>query len=433
MSEFADQILGKSAFFMSGLLDGLKSRQKAAPGNGMANADAVMADIRFQALDQLPSNIAIADAQSLEILYLNKQAKSTLERLREIIAPAGERITGQSLNVLYPRIAEHGDALLDPARLPISDRAQVGEEWLGLRLSAILDDEGKVEALLMTWAMITRNVRHTSEFEASVKRIIDAVADSAHFLQRTALGVTEDAAKAKSQSGEAAGSAQDAHANAQSAAVAAEQLTTSIHSMSEQFHTSTKLVAAAVNQGEKTQAVVSRLTEATGKIDAVVKLINEIAGQTNLLALNAMIEAARAGDAGRGFAVVAAEVKDLANQTAQATEDIQTQVDAILRATEETVGAIGEISSRIEEIDQIATSIAAAVEQQSAATAEIARSVHYSSDNMRNVTENLDQANQSMASTSQSAKELHEASNMLNSQTAELRSVSESYLDRLKG
>ena len=202
--------------------------------------------------------------------------------------------------------------------------------------------------------------------------------------------------------------------------------------MSSQFHTSTRLVAGAVDQADKTREVVGRLTDATGKIDAVVKLINEIAGQTNLLALNAMIEAARAGDAGRGFAVVAAEVKDLANQTAQATEDIQTQVDAILGATDETVGAISEISKRIEEIDQIATSIAAAVEEQSAATSEIARSVSYSSDNMRRVTESLDDANSAMVSTSSSANELTDAATLLTTRSDELQRITKQYLERLK-
>jgi methyl-accepting chemotaxis protein len=67
---------------------------------------------------------------------------------------------------------------------------------------------------------------------------------------------------------------------------------------------------------------VRTLAESATRIDAVVRLIGDIASQTNLLALNATIEAARAGEAGKGFAVVASEVKTLASQTARATEDI---------------------------------------------------------------------------------------------------------------
>ncbi|MBR9971313.1 CZB domain-containing protein [Magnetospirillum sp. J10] len=88
-----------------------------------------------------------------------------------------------------------------------------------------------------------------------------------------------------------------------------------------------------VDTVEQTADHVGHLSDASSSIGAIVKQIEQIARQTNILALNATIEAARAGNAGKGFAVVANEVKNLANQTAQATHDIRARIDTLTQET----------------------------------------------------------------------------------------------------
>jgi methyl-accepting chemotaxis protein len=127
------------------------------------------------------------------------------------------------------------------------------------------------------------------------------------------------------------------------------------------------------------------LSERTQQIGDIIETVNDIADQSKLLALNASIEAARAGEEGRGFAVVAMEVRQLAEQSRQATARIRTILEEIQQATntavmvteegnksaasgmalvDRTGHAIGILADTIETAAQAATQIAASTGQQ---------------------------------------------------------------------
>ena len=87
---------------------------------------------------------------------------------------------------------------------------------------------------------------------------------------------------------------------------------------------------------EETRSAVEKCREIY-RISELTDDILGIANRTNLLALNASIEAARAGEAGEGFTVVATQIRELADNSKDATERIRKISDLVVLNVERLV------------------------------------------------------------------------------------------------
>lgn len=177
--------------------------------------------------------------------------------------------------------------------------------------------------------------------------------------------------------------------NMATVATAAEEMSATISEISQNTERARYTTETAVNQSNDISNRIQSLHKAAQEINVVTTTIAAISSQTNLLALNATIEAARAGSSGKGFAVVANEIKELAQQTSNATENIKAKIFSIQDETKKTIEEITNISNVISEINMITNTISTAVEEQSVTTKDIAMNINQASSGVNEINSNV--------------------------------------------
>ncbi|GAB6262536.1 methyl-accepting chemotaxis protein [Photobacterium sp. CCB-ST2H9] len=229
---------------------------------------------------------------------------------------------------------------------------------------------------------LSRDIMQGTELTAEgANRSAEAMNRQLQQLEQLATAMNEMA----STSANVADNAQSAASAASAAEEAAQQGSNVVSRTSVSIHDLSDQIDQAVD-------VVRELESATGNIERILQVINDIADQTNLLALNAAIEAARAGDSGRGFAVVADEVRTLAQRTQQSTTEIRQMIEQLqagassatstmalskntasstVAMAQEADDALSSIREAIQQINDMNIQIASAAEEQSLVAEDI--------------------------------------------------------------
>ena len=209
-------------------------------------------------------------------------------------------------------------------------------------LSMDIQVEGRDELALLQQAL--------GEMQAQLRQTIGKVHAAAEHVQTSSTEIAAGSLDLSNRSEQAASSLEESGA-------ALQQLTQAVQENAGMAQSADQLaLRAATNArsgGESVQRVVDTMADiqlASRKIGDIIGVIDGIAFQTNILALNAAVEAARAGEHGRGFAVVAAEVRGLAQRSAQAAKEIKSLISETVARVERGNGQVSEAGNQIRQV-----------------------------------------------------------------------------------
>jgi methyl-accepting chemotaxis protein len=369
------------------LLEGEEDEDNPLARDAIKQVDSYQA-ASSRVLDQIQQgaydNARVADRMLARAKESIQGAEKNLERITQIVDNESaamrqdfERTVRRTLWV-FGGVLAMAVVLVVPLTLvnansivtPIEQARQLANAIAEGDLSGHLEVQGRDEACDLVNALL--------QMQVTIVTLVRDMSRTAHTIESAGSEIATGNHKLSARTEQAAG-------NLQRTATSIEDLTRAVRqsaaSASQANQMAGEAAEVADRGGTAVAQVVSTMEEidaASQKIASIIGVIDDIAFQTNILALNAAVEAARAGEQGRGFAVVAAEVRSLAQRSAEAAGEIKslivTSVEKVEHGSRQARRAgqtIQELVASVQRVSTIIGAVTQASNEQSSGIAQV--------------------------------------------------------------
>ena len=116
-----------------------------------------------QMVATMPVNVMTCDLEEFKIDYVNEATTGALKGLKDVLPIDPADIVGTCIDIFHKNPAHQRKLLSDPKNLPYSTHIQVADETLDLLVTAITDAHGNYQAPMLTWSIITEQVKADAE------------------------------------------------------------------------------------------------------------------------------------------------------------------------------------------------------------------------------------------------------------------------------